>query len=79
MEGYRKFLKQNVSLDKSPTQTVTTQTYHFFAVSCGYLELELLKVSTDPNHFALKTKLYVRAVQAAFDALRQLEPVRLAA
>ncbi len=40
---------------------------------------KLLKASTHLNHFALKTKLYVRAVQVAFDALRQLEPVRLAA
>jgi hypothetical protein len=32
-----------------------------------------------PNHFALKTKLYGRAVQVAIDALLQLEPIRLAA
>jgi hypothetical protein len=79
VEPYHKSLKQNASLEKSPTQTVTTQTNHFFAALCGYLKLEMLKVSTHLNHFALKTKLYVRAVQVAFDALRQLEPVRLAA
>ena len=79
MEPYHKSLKQNASLEKSPTQTVTTQTNHFFAALCGYIKLEMLKVSTHLNHFALKTKLYVRAVQVAFDALRQLEPVRLAA
>jgi hypothetical protein len=79
VEPYHKSLKQNPSLEKSPTQTVTTQTNHFFAALCGYLKLELLKVSSHLNHFALKTKHYVRAVQVAFDALRQLEPVRLAA
>ena len=79
VEPYHKSLKQTASLEKSPTQTVTTQTNHFFAALCGYLKLEMLKVSTHLNHSALKAKLYVRAVQVAFDALRQLEPVRLAA
>jgi DDE superfamily endonuclease len=79
VEPYHKSLKQNASLAKSPTQTVRTQTNHFFASLCGYIKLELLKVATKQNHFALKTKLYVRAIQVAFDALRQLEPVRLAA
>ena len=79
VEPYHKSLKQNASLEKSPTQTVTTQTNHFFAALCGYIKLELLKSATKLNHFALKTKLYVRAVQVAFEALRQLDPVRLAA
>lgn len=79
VEPYHKSLKQNASLTKSPTQTMRTQTNHFFASLCGYIKLEMLKVATKLNHFALKTKLYVRAVQVAFDALRQLEPVRLAA
>jgi hypothetical protein len=77
--SWDKSLKQNASLAKSPTQTVVTQTNHFFASLCGYVKLEILKIATKLNHFALKTKLYVRAVQVAFDALRQLGPVRLAA
>ncbi len=79
VEPYHKSLKQNAALSKSPTHTVRTQTNHFFASLCGYIKLELLKVTTNLNHFALKTKLYVRAIQVAFDALRQLAPVRLAA
>ncbi len=67
------------SIAKSPTHTVRTQTNHFFAALCGYIKLELLKVATKQNHFALKMKLYVRANQVAFDALRQLAPVRLTA
>jgi hypothetical protein len=57
VEVYHKSLKQNVSLAKSPTQTETTQTNHFFAALCGYIKLEMLKVETKTNHFALKTKL----------------------
>jgi len=66
-------------LEKSPTHTVTTQTNHFFAAVCGYIKLELLKRSTKLNHFALKSKLYLAALHVAFDTLRQLQPVRLAA
>ena len=79
VEPFHKSLKQNASLEKSPTQTVRTQTNHLFASFCGYLKLELLKVSTHLNHFALKSQLYLRALRVAFDMLRQLQPLRLAA
>jgi hypothetical protein len=79
VEPYHKSLKQNASLQKSPTQTVTTQTNHFFAALCGYVKLELLKGNTHLNHFALKSKLYLQALHSAYAALRQLQPVRLAA
>lgn len=79
VEPYHKSLKQNASLEKSPTKTVTTQTNHFFAALCGYIKLELLKGNTKLNHFALKSKLYVRAIQSAYAALRELNPVQLAA
>lgn len=79
VEPYHKSLKQNASLEKSPTQTVTTQTNHFFAALCGYIKLELLKSDTKLNHFALKSKLYLHAIQSAFAALRELHPAQLAA
>jgi hypothetical protein len=79
VEPYHKSLKQNASLAKSPTHTVRTQTNHFFAALCGYIKLEMLKVATKQNHFAMKLKLYLRANQVAFDALRQLAPIRFAA
>jgi hypothetical protein len=70
VECYHKSLKQNVSLAKSPTQTVTTQTNHFFAALCGFIKLEQLKGKTTLTHFALKSKLYLNALQAAFSTLR---------
>jgi len=78
VEPYHKSLKQNASLEKSPTRTVRTQSNHLFAAMCGYIKLELLKGSTHLNHFALKSQLHLRALQVAFDSLRQLQPVRLA-
>ena len=79
VELYHKSLKQNASLEKSPTQTVTTQANHFFAALCGYIKLELLKVTTKLNHFALKSKLYLQAIQSAYAALREFYPVALVA
>lgn len=72
VECYHKSLKQNVSLAKSPTQTVTTQTNHFFAALCGFLTLEKLKMKTHLNHFMLKSKLYLNALHSAFATLRTL-------
>lgn len=79
VEPYHKSLKQNASLSLSPTRTVTTQSNHFFAALCAYIKLEMLKVTTHTNHFALKSKLYLRALRTAFDTLRELQPVSLAA
>jgi hypothetical protein len=79
VEPYHKSLKQNAALSKSPTKTVTTQSNHIFAALCAYVKLEMLKVSTHTNHFALKSKLYLQALRTAFDALQDLQPVRLAA
>ncbi|KAB2902713.1 MAG: transposase [Anaerolineae bacterium] len=79
VEPYHKSLKQNAALSKSPTKTVTTQSNHVFASLCAYIKLEMLMVSTHTNHFALKSRLYLRAVRTAFDALQELQPIRLAA
>jgi len=79
VEPYHKSLKQNASLEKSPTRTETTQSNHFFAALCAYIKLEMLKMTTQTNHFALKSKLYDRALRTAFDTLNKLQPVRLAA
>jgi hypothetical protein len=79
VESYHKSLKQNASLEKSPTQTVVTQTNHFFAALCAYIKLEMLHVSTKLNHFALKAKLYLNALQVAFSTFQEMQPVRLAA
>ena len=78
VEEYHRSLKQNASLAKSPTRTPTTQTNHFVATLWAFTKLELLKVRTRKNHYALKTQLYISALQHAFDALRDPEPVRLA-
>jgi len=79
VEEYHKSLKQNASLERSPTQTETTQTNHFFAALCGYIKLERLKIKTKQNHFALKSKLYLKALLSAFQTLRELNQAHLSA
>jgi hypothetical protein len=79
VEPYHKSLKQNASLEKSPTHTVTSQSNHFFAALCAYIKLESLKASSHLNHFAIKARLYLTAVQSAFKLLASFQPIRLAA
>jgi hypothetical protein len=79
VEVYHKSLKQNAGLENSPTYTVTTQTNHMFAALYGYIKRELVKGVTRRNHFALKSSLYLRALQTAFETVRQLQPIYLTA
>lgn len=79
IEVYHESLKQNASLEKSPTRTETTQRNHFFASVCAYVKLESLKTKTGMNHFALKSKIYLAALKTAYQELVKLEPISLGA
>jgi hypothetical protein len=79
VEEYHKSLKQNVSLERSPTRTTTTQRNHLFSSLCAYLKLESLKWRTKLNHFAMKSKIYQSALKAAYSELVKLNPQPLAA
>ncbi len=72
VEEYHKSLKSNASLAKSPTKTVRTQSNHVFASIWAFVKLERMKMTTKMNHFALRSRLCVKAVQAAFQELQGL-------
>ncbi len=72
IEEYHKSIKQNASLEKSPTKVVRSQKNHIFASIVAYCKLEFLKIKTSLNHFALKYKLIVKANQMAFQQLQKL-------
>lgn len=74
VEVYHKSLKQNASLACSPTRTKRTQSNHFFLSLCAFVKLETLKIKTKCSHFALKNRLYMAALQAAFGQLQRLQP-----
>lgn len=73
VEEYHKSLKQNASLEKSPTRTEVTQRNHFFASLCAYVKLESMKIRTGINHFALKSKIYMSALKSAYAELEKLK------
>ena len=72
IEEFHKSIKQNASLEKSPTKVVRSQKNHIFASIIAYCKLEFLKIKTSLNHFALKYKLLIKANQMAFAELQKL-------
>jgi hypothetical protein len=73
IEIFHKSIKQNASLSKSPTRTIRTQSNHLFASLIAYCKLELLKVKTSMNHFAIKQKLLLKANILMFNELQILK------
>lgn len=73
VEEYHKSIKSNTGLSKSPTKTSITQNNHFFASIYAFFKLELLSAKTKLNHFALRSKIYVRALMASFKELQNLQ------
>ena len=72
IEEYHKSIKQNTSLEKSPTKVIRSQKNHILASIIAYCKLEFLKIKTSLNHFALKYKLILKANQMAFTELKTL-------
>lgn len=72
IEEYHKSIKQNASLEKSPTKVPRSQRNHIFASIIAYCKLEFLKMKTAMNHFALKYKLILRANQMAYAELQKM-------
>ncbi len=72
IELYHKSIKQNASLAASPTKRVISQANHIFSSLVAFCKLELLKIKTATNHFAIKHLLLLKANQAAFLELNNL-------
>jgi len=66
IEEYHKSIKQNTSLEKSPTKVVRSQKNHIFASIVAYCKLEFLKTKTSLSHFGIKYMLLMKANRAAF-------------
>jgi hypothetical protein len=73
VEVYHKSLKSNASFAKSPTKTIRTQSNHFFACLWAYVKLEKLRLQTKMNHFAMKAKIYQKALASAYEQLQVLK------
>ena len=73
VETFHKTLKSNAALARSPTKTVRTQSNHCFMSIYSACRLEWLGVRHRMNHFALRTRIYLKAVRYAFDELQALK------
>ena len=73
VEEFHASLKGNTSLAAAPTRVRQTQLNHVFASIYAFVKLEVLRVEVKLNHFALRSKLYLKALQASFDELRRLK------
>ena len=73
VEEFHKSLKSNAGLAKSPTRTPTTQNNHIFMSIMAVFKLECLKIKHQTNHFALKAKLYIKALRKAFAELQEFK------
>ncbi len=73
VEVFHKNIKSNTALAKSPTKIVRTQTNHIFMSLYAAARLEVLSVKQKLNTFALKSKLYIKAIRLAFEELQVLK------
>jgi len=73
VEEYHKSLKQHVSLCKSPTKKVRTQSNHIFASIYAFFKLEYLGIKAKTNLTALRSKMYISANRAAFNELENMK------
>jgi IS4 transposase len=72
VEEFHKSLKSNASLAKLPTKTIRTQSNHCLAAIYALVKLERMTLATKINHFALRSRMHLKAVQAAFKELQSL-------
>ena len=70
VETFHKTLKSNA---KSPTKTVRTQSNHCFMSIYSACRLKFLSVRHGMNHFALRTRIYLKAIRYAFEELQILK------
>ena len=73
VETFHKTLKSNTALSRSPTKTVRTQSNHCFMSIYSACRLEFLSVRHGMNHFALRTRIYLKAIRYAFEELQILK------
>jgi len=73
VEEYHKSLKQHVSLCKSPTKRVRTQSNHIFASIYSFFKLEYISIRAKFNQTALRSKLYISANRTALNELENMK------
>ena len=70
LEEYHKGIKQNASVGKSPANSIRARVGHIYHSVLAYVKLEKLRLAHKTNHFAMKAKIYLAAVKAAYKQLK---------
>ena len=73
VETFHKTLKSHAALAKSPTRRVRTQSNHCFMALYAAGRLEGLRIKHRLKHFALRSRLYLKAIRSAFEELQTLK------
>ena len=73
IEEYHKSLKQNLRIEHSPTKVETSQLNHILLCTCGFIRLEQLRLNYNMNHFAIKEKIYIQALNSAYQEVDKLK------
>jgi len=73
IEEYHKSLKQNLKIEHSPTKVETSQLNHILLCTCGFIRLEQLRLNYNMNHFAIKEKIYIQALNSAYQEVDKLK------
>jgi hypothetical protein len=73
VEEFHKSIKQNTSVAKSPARSVKAQSNHLFASIYAFVKLEKIRVTQSFGHFAIKTKIYMASLKAAFKELNNIK------
>ena len=72
VEVFHKTIKSNTALEKSPTKVPLAQGNYVVMSIYSAFKLECLSLKHKVNHFALKSKLFIKALKQAFDELTSL-------
>ena len=73
VEVFHKTLKSNLGLEKSPTKCIRTQSNHVFMSIYAAFQLECLHLKHNMTHFALRSQIYIKALQQAMNELNELK------
>ena len=73
VEVFHKTLKSHTALAKSPTKRVRTQSNQVFMALYAAFSLEWLRIKQRIKPFALRSKLYLKAIQRACEELQKLK------
>lgn len=77
VEEYHKGIKQNASAGRSPANSISARANHIFHSILAYVKLEKLRLAHGTNHFAMKAKVYLAAVKAAYSELSRIRGIEV--